>query len=55
MQIVSDAGFYEFGTKGDTYKLFNGQFPGTIVNLQFRTDDNCNYTLKSEINVNDIF
>jgi len=55
MQIISDSGFYEFGTKGDTFKLFHGQFPGTIVNLQFRTDDNCNYTLKSEINVNDIF
>jgi len=55
MQIVSDAGFYEFGTKGDTFKLFNGQFPGTIVNLQFRTDDNSNYSLKNEINVNDIF
>ena len=55
MQIVSDAGFYEFGRHGDIFKLFNAKFPGTIVNLQFRTDDNSNYTLKNEINVNDIF
>jgi hypothetical protein len=55
MQIISDSGFYEFGTEGNTYKLFNGQFPGTIVNLQFRTDDNCNYALMSEKDINNIF
>jgi len=55
MQIVSDSGFYEFGTEGDTFKLFNGQFPGTIVNLQFRTNDMSAYSLKNEIDVNDIF
>ena len=55
MQIISDSGFYEFGTEGDFFKLFNGQFPGTIVNLQFRTDDMSAYSLKNEIDVNDIF
>jgi hypothetical protein len=55
MQIISDEGFYEFGTEGNTFKLFNGQFPGTIVNLQFRTDDNCNYALMSEKDINNIF
>jgi anti-sigma regulatory factor (Ser/Thr protein kinase) len=55
MQIVSDAGFYEFGEYGHTVKSFNGQFPGTIVNLQFCTDDNNNYALKSEIDINEIF
>jgi len=55
MQIVSDSGFYEFGIQGDTFKLFDGRFPGTIVNLQFCTDDNNNYVLENEIDINNIF
>lgn len=55
MQIVSNEGFYEFGVEGEKLKEFQGEFPGTIVNLQFRTDDNNNYLLKSEIDLNDIF
>jgi len=55
MQIVSDAGFYEFSEKSEILRLFNEQFPGTIVNLQFCTDDNNNYALKSEIDINEIF
>jgi len=55
MQIVSDGGFYEFEKNGDIFRLFDGEFPGTIVNLQFCTDDNNNYTLKNEIDINDIF
>ena len=54
MQIVSDSGFYEFGKTGEISKEFQGRFPGTIVNLQFNTNDNCNYYLKNEININDI-
>jgi hypothetical protein len=55
MQIVSDSGFYEFGKKGEISKEFRGRFPGTIVNLQFNTNDSCNYYLKNEIDINDIF
>lgn len=55
MQIVSDDGYYEFSADGEKTGLFDGQFPGTIVNLQFRTDDNSSYLLKKEINNNDIF
>jgi hypothetical protein len=56
MQIVSDDGFYQHSTNGDSIKQFNGQFPGTIVNFQFRTDDHCNYLLKSEVvDINNIF
>ena len=54
MQIVSDRGFYEFGNTGEVSKEFQGRFPGTIVNLQFNTNDSCNYYLKSEISINDI-
>jgi len=55
MQIVSNDGFYQFDCDGEIVKKFRGEFPGTIVNLQFRTDDNNNYSLKSEIDINDIF
>jgi anti-sigma regulatory factor (Ser/Thr protein kinase) len=55
MQIVSNEGFYQFDSDGETLKEFEGEFPGTIVNLQFRTDDNNNYSLKSEIDINEIF
>lgn len=54
-QIISDDGFYEFDANGVALKRFKSGFPGTIVNLQFKTDDNHNYLLKSEININDIF
>ena len=55
MQIVSDSGFYEFGKNGEFSEEFKGRFPGTIVNLQFNTNDNCNYYFKNEININNIF
>jgi hypothetical protein len=54
-QIISDDGFYQFDENGVTLKQFEDRFPGTIVNLQFKTDDPYNYSLKSEININDIF
>jgi hypothetical protein len=55
MQIVSDAGFYQYGVQGVVSGSFAGQFPGTIVNLQFCTDDENSYVLKNEIDINDIF
>lgn len=55
MQIVSHDGFYQFDVDGVDSRLFNGIFPGTIVNLQFRTDDNKSYALKREIDINEIF
>jgi hypothetical protein len=55
MQIISKDGFYQFDGEKESLRIFKGEFPGTIVNLQFRTDDKNNYSLKSEININDIF
>ncbi len=55
MQIVSNDGFYEFDDNREILRAFQGEFPGTIVNLQFRTDDNDNYSLESEIGIKDIF
>lgn len=50
MQIVSDDGFYQLDTNGEIKKIFSGTFPGTVVNLQFRTDDTSSYSLKNERN-----
>lgn len=55
MQIVSDEGFYQYDKNGVQIKPFDGRFPGTIVNLQFCTNDTNNYSLKSEIDINNIF
>ena len=55
MQIVSDDGFYQFGHGGETTALLTRRFPGTVVNLEFKTDDSCSYSLKSEIDKKNIF
>jgi hypothetical protein len=55
MQIVSNDGFYQSDGIQEVMQMFVGEFPGTIVNLQFRTDDRKNYLLQSEIDVNEIF
>ncbi len=48
MQIISDDGFYQYDTTGEQTRLFAGYYPGTIVNLQFKTDDHSLYHLCSE-------
>lgn len=55
MQIISDDGFYQFDNQGEKTQVFNGTFPGTIVNLQFKTDDNYSYILKKEFENDEIF
>lgn len=56
MQIISNEGYYEFINGNEYTQEFQGSFPGTIVNLQFKTDDPKNYLLQSEVkNINDIF
>ena len=55
MQIISDDGFYQFDRQGEKMQLFKGSFPGTIVNLQFRTNDNNSYMFKGELDTNNIF
>lgn len=55
LQIVSDDGFYQYSSNGEATVQFNGSFPGTIVNMQFRTDDVFSYSLASEANTENIF
>lgn len=54
-QIISDDGFYEAGTSEHS-AILSAPFPGTIVNMEFRTDDTSSYKLSSDPgNINDIF
>ncbi len=55
MQIISKDGFYQYDGESEQLKKFNGEFPGTIVNLQFKTNDSNNYLLSEEVDVNEIF
>lgn len=55
IQIISNDGFYQYSKQGEEIKLFDREFPGTIVNLQFRTNDRSSYILKKEVDINDIF
>lgn len=55
LQIISDDGFYQYDSNGEDVKLFHGAFPGTIVNLQFKTDDTSSYILSDEVSLDDIF
>lgn len=45
LQIVSDDGFYEFCKGNENFRKLNGKFPGTVINLQFKTDDPTSYYL----------
>ncbi|WP_062327443.1 ATP-binding protein [Treponema endosymbiont of Eucomonympha sp.] len=55
LQIVSDDGFYQVDNEGETLKVFTAPFPGTIINMQFRTDDDHSYCLSNEAKHNSIF
>lgn len=48
LQIVSNDGFYQLDTNGEKTENLSNEFPGTVVTLQFRTDDNHSYSLKGE-------
>lgn len=55
MQIVSGDGFYGFNSTGEFVRDFDGEFPGTIITMEFKTDDKNSYCLSSEIQAKDIF
>jgi hypothetical protein len=54
IQIISDTGFYQFDSNGEYYKYFSKPFPGSVINVQFRTDDSQSYSLLDE-DSDDIF
>ncbi len=55
IQIISNNGFYQYSKQGEETNFFDSDFPGTVVNLQFRMDDDNYYLLETEIDTNDIF
>jgi anti-sigma regulatory factor (Ser/Thr protein kinase) len=55
IQIVSDDGFYQLDEQRETFSQFKMPFPGTIINMQFRTDDNSSYGISGETDSSDIF
>lgn len=55
IQIISDNGFYQLDANMEETKLFSGSFPGTIINMQFKTDDMSSYSLANEAMSDDIF
>lgn len=55
MQIISDRGFYQLDQSGEKTVKLDSKFPGSIVNVLFRTDDTFNYSLSSEKGKKDLF
>lgn len=48
LQIISNNGYYQDMANKRNYNYFNAEFPGTVLNLQIKTDDTNLYRLKSE-------
>src|SRR3989442_10337383 len=48
IQIVSDAGYWEFAKGTATTRRFDKPFPGTTVNLEINAADHHSYCLPSE-------
>lgn len=55
MQIVSGDGFYSFSANNEFSITLDFEFPGTVITMEFKTDDKNSYCLKSEISEKDIF
>ncbi|MDX2245935.1 MAG: ATP-binding protein [Bacteroidia bacterium] len=55
LQIVSSNGFYQYDDFGEKAVIMEASFPGTVVNLQFCTNDPVSYLLAEENDLNNIF
>ncbi len=56
MQIISNDGFYQYYyNQRERVEIFSQPYPGTIVNLQFNTNDNSSYITSEEVNQELIF
>ena len=55
IQIVSDAGYWEFAKGVPTTRTFDKPFPGTVVNLEINAADRHSYCLPSELDAANIF
>ena len=48
IQIISNDGFWESSVSQVSTKFFKHEFPGTVVNISVRTDDDAHYSLVDE-------
>ena len=48
IQIVSDRGYWEFNSLGETLNRIDSPFPGTVINIEINTADTGSYRLRSE-------
>ena len=48
LQIISNDGYYKDSNGRQNTFFFRGEFPGTVLNLQIKTDDDNLYCLKNE-------
>ena len=55
MQIISGDGFYCFTANGESVQTLDFEFPGTIITMEFKTNDSNSYCLASEISEQSIF
>ena len=55
IQIVSDAGYWQFRDGKVVTEPLSFPFPGTVVSVEINTADKHVYSLTSELNVDDIF
>jgi len=55
LQIISGNGFYQYDCASTNTQQLNCSFPGTVVNVTFRTDDPYNYALASKANERSLF
>lgn len=55
MHIVSGDGFYSFTARNEDSYTLDFEFPGTIITMEFKTNDRNSYCLASEISEQSIF
>ncbi len=55
LQIAARRGFYESAAGNEKYVKMNGDFRGTVINLEINTGDSNTYQLTSEVSPDSIF
>lgn len=55
IQVISNDGYWNYSDGRVFKKLFDGEFPGTAINLCFNTEDQAHYSLTGELKDEDIF
>ena len=54
IQIISGDGFYQFYLGNEEFKTFSNSFSGSIINIEFNTDDKSSYDITDENIMDDL-